>query len=318
MNVTSTPVSSTTSKKRELTSPEDLSELKKNRLLSESSKSDISDISNLSIMADQDVQANVEPAVTNIPPSGTSSQNVITLKDTDIQTIAGILRETFAPQLTEMVNTIVSGVVEGLNLTIQSLQKENRGLKARVELLEAKVDAAEQYSRRNCLRIAGVPENQSENTDVYVIDLTRAIDAEVTLDDIERSHRVGKRRDSGRPRDIIVKFSSYRTRRKVYGARTKTKDSGYRGVYINEDLTKLRNMLLMKARNMVKTKHIHSAWSSDGTILVRDLADNKHRIISENDLALFGPVPKLRGEQSTTASQGILATVGHQNSLMDH
>ena len=217
-----------------------------------------------------------------------------------------------------MVNTIVSGVVEGLNLTIQSLQKENRGLKARVELLEAKVDAAEQYSRRNCLRIAGVPENQSENTDVYVIDFTRAIDAEVTLDDIERSHRVGKRRDSGRPRDIIVKFSSYRARRKVYGARTKTKDSGYRGVYINEDLTKSRNMLLMKARNMVKTKHIHSAWSSDGTILVRDLADNKHRIISENDLALFGPVPKLRGEQSTTDSQGILATVGHQNSLMDH
>ena len=54
MNVTSTPVSSTTSKKRELTSPEDLSELKKNRLLSESSKSDISDISNLSIMADQE------------------------------------------------------------------------------------------------------------------------------------------------------------------------------------------------------------------------------------------------------------------------
>ena len=56
---------------------------------------------------------------------------------------------------------------------------------------------------------------------------------------------MGKRRDSGRPRDIIVKFSSYRTRRKVYGARTKTKDNGYRGVYINEDLTKLRNMLLM-------------------------------------------------------------------------
>ena len=127
-------------------------------------------------MADQDVQANVEPAVTNIPPSGSSSQNVITLKDTDIQTIAGILRETFAPQLTEMVNTIVSGVVEGLNLTTQSLEKENRGLKARVELLEAKVDAAEQYSRRNYLRIAGVPENQSENTDVNVIDLTRAIE----------------------------------------------------------------------------------------------------------------------------------------------
>lgn len=35
-------------------------------------------------------------------------------------------------------------------------------------------------------------------------------------------------------------------------------------------------------------------------------------------MALFGPVPKLRGEQTTTDSQGPLATVGHRNSLMDH
>ena len=46
---------------------------------------------------------------------------------------------------------------------------------------------------------------------------------------------------------IIVKFSSYRTRRKLYEARTKTRD-----VYINEDLTKSRSKLLLKARRMVK------------------------------------------------------------------
>ena len=154
-------------------------------------------------------------------------------------------------------------------LRVSKLEKENKDLRERVEKLEAKADAAEQYSRRNCLRIAGVPENQAADTDGYVLDLSRAIGAEIALTDIERSHRVG-RPSAGRTRDIIVKFASYRTRRMVYGARTTTKDSGYVGVYINEDLTKPRNKLLLKARKMVKTKLLKSAWSSDGNILVRD------------------------------------------------
>lgn len=193
-------------------------------------------------------------------------------------------------------------------IQINKLRKENRDLLERVAKLEIRADVAEQYSRRNCLRIAGVPENEAEDTDAYMIDLSKAIGAEVTLSDIERSHRVGKpstvTHHSSRPRDIIVKFSSYRTRRKVYGARTSTKTSGYNGVYINEDLTKPRNKLLLKARKMVKDKRLKSAWSSDGNILVRDLRDTKHRIMSEGDLSVFGPVPMLRGEALGVAGEG--------------
>ena len=199
-----------------------------------------------------------------------------------------------------MITAIIDGVVEGLTTTVHNLQsqvnelqKENADLKQRVTLLETKADAAEQYSRRNCLRISGVPEDSSENTDVYVIDMARAIDVEVKLDEIERSHRVGPMK-TGRPRDIIVKFTSYRVRRKVYGERTKAKVRGYAGVFINEDLTKSRKELLMKARRMVKNNLMKSAWSSDGAILVRDLSDTKHRILSESDLAVFGSVPDFK------------------------
>ena len=142
----------------------------------------------------------------------------ITLKEGDLQTIAGILADTFRPQIKEIIGPIVDGVLKGLNDTIETLQKENKELKSRVEKLENKMDAAEQYSRRNCLRVAGVPENPLEDTDGYILSLSRAICAEVTLDDIERSHRVGPIRE-GQRRDIIVKFSSYRNLRKVYGAR---------------------------------------------------------------------------------------------------
>ena len=294
MSVTSTPIRSAgISQKRVLSSPEDLVESKKNKVLAETG-SDTLKIFDLSTM-DEGLSQSVDQ-------NPRSSENVISLKAADLSTIATFIKQSFEPQIKEMISSIVEGVVSGSNSTIASLRQENAELKARIEMLENKAEAADQYSRRNSLRIAGVPENQSENTDVYVIDLSRAIEAEVSLDDIELSHRVGKPRNAGRPRDIIVKFSSYRTRRKLYEARTKTRDRGYRGVYINEDLTKSRSKLLLKARRMVKNKLLNSAWSSDGNILVRDLRDIKHIIRAVGDLAKFGPVPLLNGEAPATDS----------------
>ena len=49
---------------------------------------------------------------------------------------------------------------------------------------------------------------------------------------------------------------------------------------------------------MVKFRHLNSAWSSDGNILVRDSSDTKHRITREADVAVFGPVPQLQGEKT--------------------
>ena len=326
MSTTSTPLQSN-SKKRVLSSPEDVGEVKKNKsdgsqenqdsaqlsgsYLDQPEHSDTSEISDLSVMASMTSEGGSTPATANV-----------TLKESDLKTIANVLKEAFDPKLTEMVNSIVTGVIEGLQLQIKKLQKENKDLLERVAKLEIRADVAEQYSRRNCLRIAGVPENEAEDTDTYMIDLSKAIGADVTLDDIERSHRVGKPPSTvsfservNRPRDIIVKFASYRIRRKVYAARTNTKTSGYNGVYINEDLTKPRNKLLLKARKMAKANRLKSAWSSDGNILVRDLRDMKHRILSECDLAVFGSVPKLRGE--TESSREAPGSAGEGPAPMD-
>ena len=323
MNVTSTPTTATSSKKRELQSPEDLSELKKNRVASNSESVSESDISDLSIMSNTAEREEPE----------TASQSVIRLDNTNMETIAEILKTSFQPQLADMVSSIVNGVLEGLQSAVASqkdeikqLRTENNELKSRIATLETKTDAAEQYSRRNCLRIAGVPEptgGQTENTDDYVIKLTHDLGVEVNLNDIERSHRIGKPRALGRSRDIIVKFASYRVRRKVYGVRTQTKVKGFMGVYINEDLTRQRSQLLRKARKMVKNKNILSSWSSDGTILVRDLNDIVHRIQSEHDLVQFGPVPIFtdtglgQADQHPTQADVVIPHSASA-SLMDH
>ena len=149
----------------------------------------------------------------------------------------------------------------------------------------SKVDQAEQYSRRNNLRISGYVEDNNENTDDIVMKMASDIGCDLQLSEIDRSHRVGKP-DAARTkqREILVKFTSYRARQKLYKRRTELKDKGYNGVFLNEDLTKLRSKVLFEARKVVKADCAKGAWSSDGNILIKDYGDVVHRLTSDDDL----------------------------------
>ena len=74
----------------------------------------------------------------------------------------------------------------------------------------------------------------------------------------------------------------------MYEARTQLKNNGYNGVFINEDLTKFRSTLLFKSRKLVKERRLLlGAWSSNGSVLIKDNADDVHRIMKEADLSPF-------------------------------
>lgn len=79
--------------------------------------------------------------------------------------------------------------IKSLVKSNKELLKENMSLKAWVTALESKADQAEQYSRRNCLRIAGVEETDEENTDNIVLSI--AHDIGIRGEYINRSHRLG-------------------------------------------------------------------------------------------------------------------------------
>ena len=163
--------------------------------------------------------------------------------------------------------------------------------------LEKEIKEQEQYSRRNSLRIYGVDESSSECTDDIVIDIvTKTLDCPLSHEDIDRSHRVGKRRDEhdtkgshnikgtynkgkgahdiegahnikgaqdnkgAKPRSILVKFCSYRKRSEIMLVKKKLKGSG---ITIAEDLVSEKFKLLMTAR---KNPVVENAWSQDGRI----------------------------------------------------
>ena len=310
--MSNTPIKITvSSKKRELTSPDFSTDTKKNKMSGSQSEIE-SDISDLSLSETMETATTV---TTTDEPEVESVSTHVTLSDTHLQKIsvlmqasfqpqmAQIIQESFKSQVSDLVSSIVQGVLQGLQTKVATLENENADLKNRVATLETALDNAEQYSRRNCLKISGVPETTELGTDDYVCNLARAMDVELSIDDIDRSHRLGKPRtgadQQAKPRDIIVKFISYRKRASFYKARILTKSRGFQGVFINEHLTKARAKLLYEARRRVKSKQLKSAWSSDGTVMIKlNDADPESnfdgtvlRVSAERDLPAYVPLP---------------------------
>ncbi|KAH3827974.1 hypothetical protein DPMN_129920 [Dreissena polymorpha] len=100
--------------------------------------------------------------------------------------------------------TIVEEVISGLQSKVCKLEDEKNSLKASNEIfrkrvydLELRSDAAEQYSKRNCFRISGIPDSDSENTDDLVLGVCEALQTTIYVADIDRSHRFGRPRQNG-------------------------------------------------------------------------------------------------------------------------
>ena len=141
-----------------------------------------------------------------------------------------------------------------------------------IKLLKRELNAQEQYSRRNCLRIFGIPERQDEVTDQAVIHLVNdSLGVCLEKHDIERSHRLRVLKHPGKansPAPIIVKFQSYRKRSEVLASRRKL--AGTRKS-IQEDLTKENARLLKATRD---NKEVKAAWTRDGRVIALVPATN--------------------------------------------
>ena len=165
---------------------------------------------------------------------------------------------------------------------------------------EEMLDEQEQYSRHNSLRVSGIPEEPDETLENKVIDIFNKrlkFVPPMTENDLDRIHRVGKPAARSTPRQILIKFATYRSRQRVYKERKKQQlmrnpkdeaaqeDDGPQAViYINEDLTKKRATLLWKTRNLVKDKQIRGCWSNDGRVFIENKFGHIKLVKNSDDL----------------------------------
>lgn len=168
------------------------------------------------------------------------------------------------------------------NKELAALAKENEKLTSDLDQYKCELNLMEQYSRRNCIRIFGIPESTGENTDQIITKLAEEkLGVDLKLSDIDRSHRIGKPNGKG-SRSIIMKFTNYNIKSRVLRARRKLKSSG---IGIQEDLTARNKALLQKVKDHLR---VSSAWTIDGRIFAltksADGVELKKRINGLNDL----------------------------------
>ena len=245
---------------------------------------------------------------TKHPPKQVKGSTDCTDSDAIIHSIMQVIREELKTTISEHINSSVKEMAQSaadiisasIHERMCAIEFENKQLKDQVALLTSKVsqlesancilsrqaDDAEQYSRRSCLRISGLPESHGESTDSIVLTIAKDCNVDLSLNDIDRSHRVRSRKATDahaptRPSDIIVKFVSYRFRAAFLQCKSKLKNSSkYKGVYINEDLTRSRTEILRAARDLVRRRLIHSAWTYDGRIFIKVSIDGKRLLVS--------------------------------------
>lgn len=183
-------------------------------------------------------------------------------------------------KLDENILTVKNGMerIEEYVKEIEALRSENKALKTKITDLEYRVDDLENYSRRNCLEIQGIPEERNEKVSEVVREVGKALKFDITEGMIDACHRIGKNRDSERPRGIIVKFvrrtdketlmSKRRERKRDFSTRHlgMTMDTP---VYVNDSLSPARRRLLAQARQIRKDKGYKYIWLRNGTILLR-------------------------------------------------
>ena len=198
----------------------------------------------------------------------------------------------------QCITDIVTAVVHALGpLILTSKQTEVEQMKRNIQGNVYNHDALEQYSRRENIRIHGVPEETDEDTTAIAVNIVNeAVKPEdpeeppvktYTRADISIAHRLPSRTGS---KQIIVRF----VRREDKNLLMKNK-SGLRRrqgpkVFITDDLTSLRSKMLQALKN---DERIARAYSQDGTIFAIEKGTNGNdgkrvRINSPNDLSKLG------------------------------
>lgn len=164
-----------------------------------------------------------------------------------------------------------------------ALENENAEFKKEIKDMERKLFVAsqemndlQQYGRRECVEIAGVPKIEQENTEELALKVFSEIGVKVNPSDIVACHRLPSRR--GDP-IIITKLLNRKTAGEILANRKKLRnvtasDLGFEAktngkIFINESLTKQNKELYRSVREKAKAKEWKFTWTWNGHIYAR-------------------------------------------------
>ena len=249
-------------------------------------------------------------AIPQLPPMQPMAIPQPGLSESDVFRIASVMKQMLTSEIEKLVKERVERETADLKTAINSLQAENLKLIDNVSKMEVtlatKVDDLEQYSRRSCLRIAGIEEKENEDTSELVLELADRLNIDVRPEDIEVSHRVGpiRRRQNAnvdgaddlemmvesqpsKSREIIIRFRNRNARLALLKGRAVLRKKREK-TYINEDLTQARKALAFQCRQLKRDNKIQKTWVYNGNINITDNNGKNVKISHISELVKYG------------------------------
>ena len=111
-----------------------------------------------------------------------------------------------------------------------------------INLNTLQLDDMQQYNRRENICVYGVQKAKYSKDDgeTVILNVAKTLGVNLQPADIQRSHRLGKKKNAEKPRPIIVRFVSYKKRNELFYKKSELKKSAdYKNVFVVEDITPL-------------------------------------------------------------------------------
>jgi outer membrane murein-binding lipoprotein Lpp len=172
--------------------------------------------------------------------------------------------------------------VADANKSIKELDDRLRSREDDIYSLQTALDNLQQYSRRDCIEINGIPAPTQDDPKRLAIEVGVLLGIEdIQEHDISTAHRLPPTK---RSKDrIIVKFVRRDMREKFYNSRGKlfgklakdipliseTNTIGDSKIFINESLTKYRKRLFGRINEFKRTNKWKYIWTVNGKICLR-------------------------------------------------
>ena len=216
------------------------------------------------------------------------------LQPSDLHNIVMQLKTMLSDEIQSTIQIVfkteLENAVKGFIDEIDTLKIENAQLRDEVDFLE-------QYGRRELMSFSVIVENRMENrmenTTTIVTDIVKSIDKDYQDGDVIRSHHIGNPNRSDRnghklgPRQIIVRVKDPLIKRRILKCTKLLKESEYTHVRVSEELTKRRNAIAYKARQLKKASFVANTWTMDGKIFIKNNQDRISTINTELDLQTY-------------------------------
>ena len=178
--------------------------------------------------------------------------------------------------------------ISKINKNFEKLESElsisktvNNALHKRVIQLEKQCWRNEQYSRRECIEVVGLPDSTTDNE---VCSVFKKIGVDVSVDNIEACYPL----KSDSKNKIIVKFSKRKDCQAVLENKKKLKNLSNEElgvetnskVFVNQSLCKYYKLLWSQCKSLWNDKMIFAFWTTNVSLKLKFRQDRRVHTIS--------------------------------------